>query len=320
MLLPARLRRLAVLAVTLAAAVATPLQAQTPAPNPIPEVRGLIAKNDIPGGERVLRTFLAQHGPTAQGLEALSWLGRGSLAAGKLEEALNYAYETERLVEAALASRPLDQEGHLPIALGAAIEVQAQTLARQSQLSTAIRVLERGVEEYGDTSIRTRLFKNINLLSLVGKPAPSYDTAEYAGAAPPALETLKGKAVLLFFWAHWCPDRKAMAPVLAEMQKAYGNQGLVIVAPTQRYGYVERRAPADAPTEMRHIGAVLEGSYADVEMTVPVSSDSFSRYGSSTTPTLVLVDRAGVVTLYNPGGMTREALEPHIKRALGDSR
>jgi thiol-disulfide isomerase/thioredoxin len=309
---------LALAVLAMVAGGGAPLLAQ--APNPIPEVRGLIADKDIPGAERALRAFLAEHGPTAQGLEALSWLGRGSLAAGQLDEALNYAYETERLVLTALEARPLDEEAHLPIALGAAIEVQAQVLARQEQLSTAIRVLERGVEAYGDTSIRTRLFKNINLLSLVGKPAPAYVTAEYVGVPPPSIDALRGKAVLLFFWAHWCPDCKAMAPVLGALQQTYRDQGLVIVAPTQRYGYVAGRAPADAPAEMRYIGEVLAEAYPGLDMPVPVSAESFSQFGASTTPTLVLVGRDGIVTLYNPGRMTREALEPHITRALAGSR
>jgi thiol-disulfide isomerase/thioredoxin len=308
-----RLHVLLSLAVLTSGVSATALQP----PNPIPEVRALIAGDDITGAERHLRAFLAEHGPTPQGLEALSWLGRGSLAADRLDDALSYAYETEQLAVEALASRRLDQEPHLAIALGAAIEVQGQALARQGQLATAIRVLERNLRTYGDTSIRTRISKNINLLTLEGRPAPAYETAEYVGAPPPAIDTLRGKAVLLFFWAHWCPDCKSMAPTLAALQQDFGADGLVLVAPTQRYGYVAGRAPADAPTEMRHIASVLAESYAGVEWTVPVSAESFSHYGSSTTPTIVLVDRAGVVTLYNPGRMTRDALEPHVRRALG---
>lgn len=315
----ARLRAIALVVLATLAGHGGGLGAQPAPANPIPEVRALIAADDIPGAERHLRAFLTAHGPTPQALEALSWLGRGSLAAGRLDDALNYAYETERLAVAALDARGLDQEPHLPIALGAAIEVQAQALAKQGQLSTAIRVLERNIEEYGGTSIRTRLYKNVNLLTLVGKPAPAYDTAEYVGAKPPAIGDLRGKAVLLFFWAHWCPDCKSMAPTLAALQQEYADEGLVVVAPTQRYGYVAGRAPADAATEMRYIASVLAESYPGVHAAVPVSAESFSSFGSSTTPTLVLVDRTGTVTLYNPGRMTREALEPHVRRALGES-
>ena len=49
---------------------------------------------------------------------------------------------------------------------------------------------------------------------------------------------------------------------------------------------------------------------------VPISAANHLRYGVSTTPTLVLVDRAGVVRLYNPGRLTMEQLEPRIIQLL----
>jgi thioredoxin-related protein len=49
---------------------------------------------------------------------------------------------------------------------------------------------------------------------------------------------------------------------------------------------------------------------------VPVSEDIFKQYGVSTTPTLVLVDRAGNVSKYNPGRMTIEALDEALKPIL----
>ena len=47
--------------------------------------------------------------------------------------------------------------------------------------------------------------------------------------------------------------------------------------------------------------------------TVPVSGELFTRYGVSTTPTLVFINRDGTVRLYHPGQMTKEQIEPVIK-------
>jgi len=298
-------------------ATALPSRAQTAtAPDKrdiIAEVRALIAKSDFNAAEKTLRAFAQEKGWTPEALEAMSWMGRGNLAANRLEEANRFAYETERLSLAALDKRQLDAEPHLPIALGAALEVQAQVLAQQGQRGEGVRLLERNLTEFGKTSIRARLAKNINLLSLEGKPAPSYDTAEWVGEKPPTLASLKGKPVLLFFWAHWCPDCKGMAATLAELQSTYADSGFTIVAPTQRYGYVAKRAPAEPSVEMPYIAQVLKEFYGNVKMTVPVSADSFANYGSSTTPTIVLIDREGVVRLYHPGQMTKAELEPHIQ-------
>jgi thiol-disulfide isomerase/thioredoxin len=164
--------------------------------------------------------------------------------------------------------------------------------------------------------MKMRIQKNLHLLSLEGKPAPAYATNEYLGAKPPAIYELKGKAVLLFFWAHWCPDCKAMAPILAELQAAYKDQGFVVVGPTQRFGYVAKRAPADRETENKYIADIRKEIYGAVDMTVPVSEESYAGYGTSTTPTLVLVGRDGKVTMYHPGQMTKAELEPEIRKAL----
>jgi hypothetical protein len=49
---------------------------------------------------------------------------------------------------------------------------------------------------------------------------------------------------------------------------------------------------------------------------VPVSEANHLRFGVSSTPTLVLVDRAGIIRLYHPGKMTLEQLEPRVQQLL----
>jgi thiol-disulfide isomerase/thioredoxin len=285
----------------------------------VADVRGLIAKDDLSGAEKSLRAFIAEKGVTPEALEALSWLGRGALAKKNPDEANRFATETYGRSLEALKTRKMDDEPRLPIAIGAAIEVQAHVMAQKGERSEAVYFLQRELDEYKDTSLRARIQKNVHLLSLEGKPAPAYDVSEYIGTRPPTLSSLRGKPVMLFFWAHWCGDCKSMSKTLTELGTAYKDKGLTIVAPTQRYGYVARRAPADPQTELAYITQIAKEFYGTVDWTVPVNNDSFASYGSSTTPTIVLVDRQGVVRLYHPGQMTRDELEPHI-RAIVDSR
>ena len=280
----------------------------------ISDVRGLIAKDDFAAAEKTLLAYINESGTTPEALEALSWLGRGALAKKDYDEANRFATQTYGLALEALKSRPMDSEPRLPIAIGAAIEVQAHVMAARDNRSEAVYFLQSELDKYKDTSIRTRLQKNIHVLSLEGRPAPAYEVSEYVGAAkPPTLASLRGKPVMLFLWAHWCGDCKGMAGTLAELAAAYKDKGFTIVAPTQRYGYVAKRAPADPATELAYIAEVAKEFYGSVDWTVPVNNESFASYGSSTTPTIVLVDRQGIVRLYHPGQMTRAELEPHIK-------
>ena len=80
-----------------------------------------------------------------------------------------------------LKQRPLDAEPHLPLALGAALEVQSQVLAHAASRTQAIALLQAALRTYGNTSIHDRLQKNLNLLSFQGKLAPTLKSDEFLG-------------------------------------------------------------------------------------------------------------------------------------------
>ena len=102
-----------------------------------------LSKSNLPLAESLVQNYRAQQGVTPEMIEALSWLGRGALAAKQFDQAEAYAKETERLSLAELKKRPLDAEPHLPLALGAAIEVQAQVLNERGQRADAVELLRK---------------------------------------------------------------------------------------------------------------------------------------------------------------------------------
>ena len=283
-------------------------------PNLIQQVRAVINKGDLAGAAAVAAAYRKDNGVTPEFLEAFSWLGRGALGEKKYDEAEQYALDTYDMCIDALKTRKMDDEPRLPIAIGAAIEVRAQVQAARGNRSEAVYFLRREADTYRDTSILQRINKNINLLSLEGQPAFEIASAEALGGSSPTLASLKGKPVVLFLWAHWCPDCKAMSPILDEMRTTYAATGLTIVSPTQRYGYVAKRAPATPDQELAYIKQIRQEFYPWMaENTVPVSGELFMRYGVSTTPTLVFINRDGTVRLYHPGQMTKDQIEPVIK-------
>lgn len=312
-----RVRRLASI-VTLMVLVAGTVGRAGQSVTVIADVRAAIAQQDFARGEKVLEAYRSTHGVTPEMLEALSWLGRGALAARQWDKADGYARQTYDLARSALKGRRVDQEPHLPIALGAAIEVQAHVRAERGARTEAVHFLRRELDTYRDTSLYKRIQKNIHLLSLEGKAAPAIDLSEHLGPKPPTLDALKGKVVVLFFWAHWCADCKVQGPILARLTAKYGQQGLIVLAPTQRYGYIAGGRSAGPEEERRYIDQVRQTYYTVLaNQPVPLSETNHRRYGVSTTPTLVLVDREGVVRLYHPGRMTEEELEPLVRRLVG---
>src|SRR5712672_1241171 len=283
----------------------------------VEDVRTALAQGNFSAADSELNSYRTRNGVTPEYLEAYSWMGRSALEAKQYDQATAYAKQMRALAVEQLKQRPLDAEPRLPIALGAAIEVESQSLAARGQRTQAIAVLQSALRTYGSSSIRARLQKNLNLLSFQGRPAPALRADQFLGSKPPAVAALKGSPVLLFFWAHWCADCKAEAPIITKLRTEFAPQGLTVLGPTRLYGYtaqVEHAAPSD---ELAYIEVVRHRFYAGLlDMPVPISKYNFDAYGASTTPTLVLLDRTGKVAMYHPGALPYDQLRAAIEKVV----
>ena len=275
----------------------------------IADVKAANAQQRFKDGEALV-SEARRTGETPVTLEAWSWLGRGALAAQQYDAADRYAREAEARVLAWLKTHPLDAEEHVPLALGAAFEVQAQVLAAQHERSAGVSLLQKALQRYGRSSIQARLQKNLNLLSLAGQPLPSLGGRGTRFGAPMPNRT--GKVTLVFLWAHWCSDCKSQGPIIAELEAAYRSRGLVVVGLTGHYGYVKGGAPATPDVETKYIDDVRREYYGSINMAVPVDDQAVKAFGVSTTPTIVIADRQGRVAAYHPGKMTRAELDAVI--------
>jgi thiol-disulfide isomerase/thioredoxin len=283
----------------------------------VQDVRGTLAQNSFSAAEAELKAYRAQNGITPEYIEGFSWMARAALSAGNYDQAAAYAKQTKALALDQLKQRSLDAEPHLPIALGAAIEVESQTLAARGQRTQAIAILQTALHAYGTTSIGARLQKNLNLLSFEGRPAPALRAEQFLGSKPPVLAQLKGSPVLLFFWAHWCGDCKAEAPIITQLRSEFAAKGLTVLGPTRLYGYTAQVENASSSDELAYIDAVRHRFYSGLlDMPVPISKYNFDVYGASTTPTLVLLDRTGKVAMYHPGALPYSELRAEIEKIV----
>jgi thiol-disulfide isomerase/thioredoxin len=275
----------------------------------VDDVRAALDRGDFAGADRQVQAYRRAHKPDAELAAAISWQGRAALAAKNLDRAAAYADQTRQMALPNLRGPRADREAWL-YALGASIEIQAQAMAARAETAEAVQFLREELKTYAGTSLRERIQKNINLLSMEGKPAPELE-------AGPSMASLRGKAILLLFWAHWCGDCRAEIPVIAGVMKKYGPQGLVLIGPTRYYGYVANGKDAPPEVEKPYIENIRRQFYAPLgNMPVPLSNANFARYGASTTPTLVLVDRRGIVRWYHPGNATERELASQIEKVL----
>jgi thiol-disulfide isomerase/thioredoxin len=291
---------------------------QPPTPRIVEYVQLALQRGDLASAIALVKQYRRVNGDSPEALEALAWVARGELAAGDVAQAGKDAEEIDRLARAALGFRKLDAEPHLPLALGAAYEIKAELLVRTHEREEALQLLRSALRTWRGTSLEDRLQKNINLLTLEGKPVPMIRETEWIGAKPAPESTWRGKVVLLFFWAHWCADCKAEAPIIAHLAAEFEPKGLLVVAPTRLYGYTADEEHAPPAEETAFIQKVFEKYYSRIpKIQVPLNESNFDRFGASTTPTIVLVDRRGIVRLYHPGVMDEAALRAAIETLLG---
>jgi thiol-disulfide isomerase/thioredoxin len=260
----------------------------------VEDVRAKIAQGDFAGAAAEIASYRKTAGTTAEGLEAMSWMARGELARKNLDQAAKWAEDTYKLTAAEWTSHPVKRDPNAPLALalGASIEVEGNVIAARGERADAVAYLTGERQKYFATPIRARIQKTINLLSLEGKPAPPL-----AGIALP-----KGRPALVFFWAHWCPDCKAEKAELVKLKDEFVPKGLVFAAPTQKYGYVAAGEDAPPEVETRYIEQVRKQYYTGlIDGPAVINEENFRVWGASTTPTLALVDRDGVVRMYHPG-------------------
>ena len=315
-----RVTRISILSLIVAAAV--PAFAQDTAKPAPPKtivqlVRDALNARDFERAEVMATAEMANSKESPISIEAFSWLARDLVSRKRYDEAMTYASRTYGIVEEQLKRRKLDDEPRLPIALGAAIEVQAQALAGQGRRSEAIMHLQREIDQYKGTSIIMRLNKNMNLISLEGQPALPVTAKEWLGPKPPTMAELKGKPVVIFAWAHWCGDCKTQGPLLEKVVNKYRDSGIVVIAPTQRFGYAEKRRPVGPEEELKYIEQVRDQFYPWMKnVSAPVSDEVYLNYGVSTTPTYVMIDRDGKVSTYLPGQPTIEQIDELVQKIV----
>lgn len=274
-------------------------------------VRLKVSAGDLATGEAAVAEYKREHGVDAEYLSAVGWLARGAALLGKTDAAWAYVAEVRREI-------PEEKPG-LTVALGAAIETEGRLRAQRDGRGPAIRFLESEFARAKDTELRCRIRKNVNLLSLEGQPAPDLAVAEHVGAAPQRLADLRGRPVVLFLWAHWCGDCRAQAPTLGRVLEKYRPRGLAVVAPTRLFGTGEENKPATPAEEKAHIEKVWKESYGVLDgVSAPIDTETMVRYGVSANPTLVLVDKKGLVRLYAPTRLSEAELSRRIEELLAE--
>jgi thiol-disulfide isomerase/thioredoxin len=139
-------------------------------------------------------------------------------------------------------------------------------------------------------------------------PAAAFKAEAMEGMGEVNLEALKGKVVLLNFWATWCPPCRAEIPDLVGLDETYRDKGLAIVGVSVDISTAEV------------VGVFLRYN----RMSYPNILDSDDRLaalygGIHSIPKTFLIDKKGRIRETWTGSRSREVFEAAIKPLLDES-
>jgi thiol-disulfide isomerase/thioredoxin len=140
---------------------------------------------------------------------------------------------------------------------------------------------------------------------LVGLPAAGFALPVISGGEPGSrvrLADLKGKVVVLDFWASWCAPCRAEAPIVDRVARRHEGKGVVVLGVATN----DEQAPALKFVSSHGIG------YTTVFDEGEQVANAFQ---VRELPTLVVIDAEGVVTAIRPRMVHEEELEELIKAA-----
>lgn len=101
-------------------------------------------------------------------------------------------------------------------------------LIRKGRYDEARRLCSLLADESGDADVSAHFAASFRHLKLVGQPAPPIDATDVDGRRV-RLADLKGKVVLVSFWASWCPPCMDALPGLNALAEKYRGRGLQVL-------------------------------------------------------------------------------------------
>jgi len=141
--------------------------------------------------------------------------------------------------------------------------------------------------------------------SLVGHPAPDFTVNVWNGTAGQTihLANLKGKVVLVNFYASWCADCTEEVPLLQQFWQQYQSRDVVFL------GIAYQDTQSDSLSFLKHFGV----SY-------PCGPDAggtaATDYGVTGVPETVLIDQHGVVAQHYQGAVDDRTLNTALQALL----
>jgi thiol-disulfide isomerase/thioredoxin len=190
-------------------------------------------------------------------------------------------------------------------ALDQQIKYFIQTGRKPLALDTYTAFLDRALKDFtapaSQKDVIQRLKRRELHYRMMEEPAPELTGIDtWIGDKQVKLGDLRGKVVLLDFWATWCGPCFEAFPALIDLDSKYKDSGLVILGVTRYYGTADG-FPVDRNNEIELLRKLKAAQKLPYDL--PVASDATTQkaWGATTLPTAVIIDKKGIVRYIESG-------------------